>query len=135
MKNGEVNEYAMRTNDVKFEHNMLVLKDYGTYDRLMASFFSLRADEDYYNTILTELGFDPNAEETDENEPYYPILHKFDQRFQGYNSLRAQRTADKKAFLEAGGDPAEFEACWTENYYFQTLLNENNEICIGNHIY
>lgn len=130
-----LNDYAMTTEDVVYEHNMLVFKDYDTYYKIVNSLINLREDDYYYEQTLSHLGFDPNAEDAEENEPYHPILKRFEDRFSGFNSLRKKVEVDEITFLDNGGDPADFPEHWLSELYLQTCLNEEGEICIGEHVF
>lgn len=128
LKNAD-DEYAMTTDDVFYENGMLNFVDYEAFFNVMQSLQQLTENDDYYDAALVDLGFNPS--EDNELEPYHPVSKVFENRFDGYVSLRQYLENSERALLEQGVAPENIDNHFIADFYFQTLLSSNLEIKIG----
>ncbi len=106
-----------------------------SYHRTIESLYQLQGNSNAVNNALETLGFSASESQDDDEEPSYPILQQFVERFGGFSSLHQSEMERETDFLNQGGNPQNFHDHFIVDPYLQTILNEGLEVKIGQIIY
>ena len=79
-------------------------------------------------------GEEGNEEEPCTAEEGSP-LEAFENAFEGYTSLRKSELYRECAFLEEGGDPADYDEIWLDDDLVGTLVSQNRNYQVGEDIF